>query len=214
MKWGKKNFQHYPWRETIEPWHGLIAEILLQRTRANNVVPVYSEFIKIFPTPVDLANASVDEIEKVIFSLGLRWRAPLIQRLGIQLTQLEGKIPREKAELLKLAGVGPYVAAAWLSFHGSKRGTIIDANVVRFICRLIDQPMDGETRRKKWLLEIVENMTPIRAWKSYNYAILDFTMQICSKRPKCEICPIGYKHCKYLQRNIYERTGIEEWESI
>lgn len=200
VNWGRNNYQPFPWREAKEPWHGLIAEILLQRTRAINVIPVYNEFIRLFPSPKDLADAPIDEISKVIFPLGLRWRAPLLQRLGKQLGELDSKIPVKLEELLKLAGVGAYIAAAWLSFHGSRRGVIIDANVVRFICRLKDQPFDGETRRKKWLLQTAEIMTPPRAWKAYNYALLDFTMQICGNRPKCNICPIGHKHCLYPQR--------------
>jgi A/G-specific adenine glycosylase len=199
--WGRKNYQEYPWREPKEPWHGLIAEILLQRTRANNVVPVYEDFVNHFPSPSNLARASIEEVETVIYPLGLRWRAPLLKRLGEQLERIGGKIPTDLEGLRNLSGVGAYVASAWLSFHGGRRSTIVDANIVRFICRMTGRQMDGETRRKKWLVQTAESLTPKRAWKTYNYAILDFTMQICTTHPKCNLCPIGPKTCVYGRRS-------------
>ena len=205
LTWGKSNYQHFPWREPGELWHGLIAEILLQRTKADTVVGVYNSFVNQFPSPSSLANASIEEIESIIFPLGLRWRAPFLKKLGRQLVELGGIIPDNYDALIKFSGVGDYVASAWLSFHGGKRSRIVDANVVRFICRITGMTMDGETRRKRWLLNLAEALTPVRNWKSYNYAILDFTMLICSKKPLCHKCPIGPKVCLYGNQQL--RSG-------
>lgn len=202
VKWGKNNFKSYPWREPKATWHGLIAEILLQRTKADSVEKVYEAFIKEFNNLDKLGNASVKKIEKIIYPLGLKWRAPLLKKLGSELAT-KGNIPTDQESLIKLPGVGPYVSAAWLGFHGGKRSTIIDANVVRFICRITGNSYDGETRRKKWLVDLADSLTPKTKWKEYNYSILDFTMQICTKKPKCNLCPIGIELCKtgaYLLR--------------
>jgi adenine-specific DNA glycosylase len=43
-----------------------VAELLLQRTRAEQVVPVYLNFIRVFPNPASLAQTSISDIEKVI----------------------------------------------------------------------------------------------------------------------------------------------------
>lgn len=161
------------------------------------MVPVYEEFLRQFPDLETLGRARVQKIEKVIFPLGLRWRAALLKQLGKQLAGRGGQVPSNQDELLKLPGVGPYAAAAWLGFHGGKRSVIVDANVVRFICRLTGSRMDGETRRKKWLIQMADILTPARNCKAFNYAILDFTMQICSKKAKCGECPIGAELCIY-----------------
>lgn len=202
LTWGKEHNKNYPWRNPGHPWHGLIAEILLQRTKANNVIPVYEAFIRRFPTIKSLAEASEDDIEAIIYPLGLRWRVPLLKKLGEQLAQGHGEIPSTVEELLKLSGVGSYVAAAWLSFHGGGRSVIIDANIVRWLCRLVDQPMDGETRRKKWLITLAERFTPQGSSKEYNYAALDFSMEICTATPKCEQCPFGPALCLYRRRYL------------
>ncbi|MBC8171836.1 MAG: A/G-specific adenine glycosylase, partial [Anaerolineae bacterium] len=131
IAWGTAHFKEFPWRTPSEPWHGLIGEILLQRTRANNVIPVYAAFLECFPTPPHLAAATVAEVEQVIYPLGLRWRAPLLQQLGVHLAELNGEIPRTLDEIMALPGVGQYAAAAWLSFHGGGHSVLIDANIVR-----------------------------------------------------------------------------------
>ncbi|RMH14666.1 MAG: hypothetical protein D6698_12425 [Gammaproteobacteria bacterium] len=195
-RWGQKHFQDYPWRRTDDPYAGLIAEILLQRTRAQAVVSVYREFMNRFPSPEHLALAPEQEIGEVLYPLGLSWRVPLMAALGKRLAEL-GEIPRDYEKLLELPGIGPYTAAAWLSFHGGRRGVLIDSNIVRWICRLVGKTdCDGETRRKKWLRDAVERLTPRRGVKAFNYALLDFTMTVCTPgEPHCETCPLGADLC-------------------
>lgn len=205
MRWGKANFRDFPWRNPEKRWHALLAEVLLQRTRVVSVVPVYEQFVSKYPEPVDLAKASLEEIETLIYPLGLRWRAPLIKQLSESLSRI-GDVPDSLSELLRLPAVGPYAAAAYLGFHGGKRAVIIDANVVRWLCRLIDRPYDGETRRKKWLIDLADDVTPDQQWTEFNYAVLDFTMQICAKVPRCSICPIGPSLCLTGQK-ILTKAG-------
>ncbi len=202
ITWGKDNYQDFPWRSTNVAWHGLIAEILLQRTRAKNVIPVYLDFCERFNNPSDLAIASIKDIEKCIFPLGLKWRAPLLQKLGFEITKLDGKIPEDYLSLIKLPGVGDYIASAWLSFHGKNRGVLIDANIVRFFCRLVGHESNGETRRKKWVREISEEITPRMNWKEFNLSILDFAMMVCSKNPNCFDCPIEKGNCIYKEKKV------------
>lgn len=155
-----------------------------------------------YSTPSALAAASVEELASLIYPLGLRWRAPLLKQLGAALAALGGTPPDTLAELVALPGVGPYAAAAYLSFHCNKRAVLIDANVVRWLCRMVGKPMDGETRRKAWLIEIADRLTPARNARDYNYAILDFSMQICAAKPLCAQCPLGPKLCVTGRKNL------------
>lgn len=197
LTWGAENYRPFPWRAPKSEWIGLISELLLQRTRAQNVIPVYEKFIRLYPAPENLARATVEEIEEVIFPLGLRWRAPLLQALARRIVET-GSIPTRYEDLIGLPGVGPYVAAAWLSFHNSTRGVIVDSNIVRWICRMIDRTCDAETRRKKWLKDLADLLTPDSNVREYNYAVLDFTMTICTPGvPRCENCPLGAELCVF-----------------
>jgi len=209
LKWGRAHFQDYPWRHTSSPWLGLIAEIMLARTRASTVVPVWTEFSSRYPTPEDFLNAPVGEPENLIESLGLRWRAPLVRSLAENLAGND--VPRDPHELEKLPGVGRYVAAAYASFHGNRRAVIIDANVVRLIARMNGREYGPETRRERWLNDLADDMTPVRAFRDYNYGILDLSMTVCVRNPACHECPV-IKFCSYGARSSVENEDHDPAE--
>lgn len=203
--WGKQNFARYPWRTQQGPWVSLTTEILLQRTRADQVVPVFEKFRRRYPAPEALAREQPDRLLKTIGSLGLRWRAPLmIQMAGIVADR--GRVPDQYDELVTLPGVGPYAASAYLSLHRSVRAAIVDSNVVRWIGRLLGVPTDEETRRKRWLIEAVDALTPSRSFRNYNYAVLDFAMKVCRPRPRCDVCPFARDTCVFAA----QRAGRSE----
>lgn len=195
LSWGKQNFAPYPWRFTDNKWLSFVAEIMLQRTRASSVVPVWSEFAKRFPAPESLLDVSEDEIRSLIAPLGLAWRAPLIWKLAEILVDLE-EIPEDKDILKRLPGIGDYAASAVMSFKMNKRAVLIEANVVRWICRMTGSEYHGEVRRQTWLREIIDVLTPVRVYRDFNYALLDFTMTVCAKKPSCGQCPVS-RHCFY-----------------
>jgi len=202
LEWGPDHFREFPWRNPDNGWHGLAAEVLLQRTRAESVIPVYLKFVERFPEPADLGDASEEEILDVIGTLGLHWRAPLLKELG-QTLNARGAVPDSLEELKDLPGIGPYAAAAYLSFHTGNRGVLVDANVVRWICRLLGREYDGETCRKAWLRNLLDDITPQEDHRQFNYALLDFTMTICMPHnPECDQCPIGAEYCSFGEQSL------------
>lgn len=177
----------------------LAAEILLQRTRASQVAPVFSEFGERYPTPQDLANESVERLLDLTGSLGLRWRAPLMIRMA-GIVADRGSVPNSIEELSELPGVGPYAGAAYLSLHRGVRAPIVDANVVRWLGRVFGFPTHPESRRERRVLELADHLTPRRAFQAYNYAVLDLSMSVCTKVPRCDVCPLARDLCAYAKR--------------
>ena len=87
--------------------------------------------------------------------------------------------------------MGDYAAAATAAFHGGTRAAIVDANIVRLLCRLRGHEYDGETRRKRWLLELADRLTPSVEFRDYGFAVLDLSMTVCRpRRPLCAECPL------------------------
>lgn len=202
IEWGRSNFISFPWRCNQSDFHSLVAEILLQRTRAEQVVPVFKKFCEEFPDVSALARSSEKIIKEIIEPLGLHWRAKQLLALGIFLVnQKSGEIPDRFEELIKIPSVGPYAASAYLSLHRNIYSPIIDSNVVRFYGRVFGFNTDIETRRKKWFYEIAVLLTPKRQFRVYNYSLIDFTRAICKPRPYCEKCPVRGK-CYHFQQNI------------
>jgi len=197
LAWEQNNYPAFPWRDEIPPFHALVAEVLLQRTRAEQVVPVYLNFVRVFPNPTSLAQTNIPDIEKVIAPLGLRWRAKFLHELGKELVA-GGSVPADLVSLRKLPGVGPYAASAYLSFHVGRRVPIVDSNVVRFYGRFFGFRTGPETRRDKQLFELADSVTPKRTFKRFNYAIIDFTRAICRPKPLHDICPVA-KRCAFYR---------------
>jgi A/G-specific adenine glycosylase len=194
IQWGRKHNRKFPWRLQHSPFHSLVAEILLQRTKAEQVAPVFEEFIRRFPEPKSLSIATENEILDVIRSLGLSWRGRFLKLLG---TELINGIPGNYNDLLKLSGVGPYAAGAYLSLHAGKWSPLIDSNVIRLYGRYFGFRTDGETRRKKPIKIIASILTPRRAFITFNYALLDFSALICAYKPACAKCPLR-RRCSYF----------------
>ena len=161
------------------------------RTRAAQVLPVYRELFRRFPTARTFGAANDEELTEIVGPLGLRWRARLVAALAHEIGRRNGRLPRTQKALEELPGVGPYAAAAALSLHGGRRAVIIDANVVRVLARLVGREFDGETRRKRWLRDLAEYATPARDVRAFNYALLDLGAIVCRPRtPRCSACPL------------------------
>ena len=192
LKWGAAHSQSYPWRAPDLPvWQGLIAEFLLLRTRADQAARVFESIQRQYPNPRSLGDVPEDSLNGMIASLGLRWRQPLFVQLARAIADCDGNVPTTVDELKQLPGVGTYVASATAALYGGGRAAIIDANIVRLICRLIGEEYGGETRRKRWLIDLAERLTPDVDFKDYGYAALDLSMTVCQpRRPLCTRCPL------------------------
>ena len=97
----------FAWRETENPFHILISEILLQKTNARTVESVYNMVVEKYPTPHMLSLANPDELILILKPLGLAYRAErLIAISNTIVNKYEGSVPDSLNELLSLPGVG------------------------------------------------------------------------------------------------------------
>lgn len=199
MEWSQNNYIAFPWRSTHNHFHALVAEIMLQRTKAEQVVPIYNLFTTRYSTPHDVILEKPSKILKLLKPLGLSWRNKKILELVNELDLRGGTIPTEFRDLIKLPGVGSYAASAYLSFHLKIRASIIDSNAVRLWSRIFGFKKDGETRRKKQFTILAEKVTPRKKYKAFNYAVLDHTRMICKSKPLCNRCPLSL-FCEYFKR--------------
>jgi len=184
LEWGLENFTHYPWRSTTNEWHALVAEIMLQRTKADQVEPVYVDFVRLYDSPKDFLDNPVN----VFSRLGLPARNEQLIELN-RIIAARG-LPHTRVDLLQLPGIGEYTAAAFLSLHCGIRDTLIDSNIVRVYGRFFGFCTDTETRRKKWFKQLAERITPTKNYKEFNYALIDFSRNVCKVRPAHNACPV------------------------
>jgi len=200
VEWYYLNKRDFPWRnQDTSPYEKIIAEFFLQKTKAENIVEVYKKFLIFFPRIEDLANANQKQIINIIKPLGLYKRRSklLIQFAKCLLKHYSGEIPTKQEDLLKIPGVGPYIANAYLISQFNYRLPVIDTNFKRLYSRVFSVSMDGDPRRNSFLLEFAEYMLPKNNVREYTFAVLDFSALVCSKNnPKCGRC-IFNKICDY-----------------
>lgn len=191
LRWGRANYVPYAWRTEADPWLSLVAEFLLQRTRAAQVEPVFRGLRQHYPTAASLAAGGTRAVGALTDRLGLHWRGPLLIVVAKQVAQSGGQPPETLEGLRRLPGVGAYTAAAWLSLHRGRRMSIVDSNVSRLLSRVTGLPYNRDPRNVRWVNELAERLTPERCFRDYNYAVLDFTMTTCvMRKPKCAVCPL------------------------
>lgn len=201
LRWGRAHFQEYLWRQETDPWLTLVAEILLQRTRASQVEPVFREVCYRYPTALALVRAGPAAVREITDKVGLHWRGDLLYRVAQSVHENGGKPPEEMVDLRRLPGVGMYTAAAWLSLHRGKRAAMVDSNVARWLSRMTGKPYPRDPRHVDWVQNLADCLTPKRSFRDYNYAVLDFTMAICTPRsPRCGECPVR-QFCWYGSSN-------------
>lgn len=196
IEWFSSNARSFPWRDETDPYKILIAEKLLQQTTYGHVLRVYEAFVEKFPNLQSLAKAEIPEIEGTIRRLGFqRQRAEQFKELAsFALDQYKGRVPSNKEDLMKLSGVGNYVANAVLCFAFNKGEPIVDMNVRRVVGRYFgwegakDAEIEGRLRQ----------LIPKGKANQFNWGLIDFSALICSRKPKCKKCFLS-DHCLYTK---------------
>lgn len=194
LVWHGAHSRSYPWRQSLDPWAVLMAEICLRRTRADQVSPVFSFLLQIAPSPAAMVE-HVDDVMRAMSTLGLQWRAEnLIDVAKILVDRFGGKVPDSESELRTLPGVGSYVALAVLTFGFGRRAVLVDTNTTRIVSRISGH---GDERLWQVRLDLHKIAGPEGPDAAFNYALLDLGALVCrAATPKCDVCPVA-KYCAH-----------------
>lgn len=202
--WGEENLRKFPWRDTSDPYKIIIAEVMLHRTKADQVKNVYEEFILKYPDFESIIRASREAIKSDLKSLGLFWRADLLYDMASEIVQrYEGKLPLEKKKLLALPGIGNYISAAILCFGFNLPEPVLDTNTVRVLGRIFELNITDSSRRSKLFYEIMYDLVNFWDPRTISFSLIDFANEVCisGEKPRCEICPLK-DICKFYSNNL------------
>ena len=189
--WGKSHYRAFTWRRH-RPWMILLAETLLQRTRAEAVEAIFPEIEREFSTPAAFLGREA-RWHAITSALGLGTRRMAFPNtVAIIGTKHGSKVPVQSDELCALPNIGHYTAAAVRCFGYGLDDIIVDANTIRVACRVLGEfpPPRHRSRRAK---EVVGSLYLRRTGgdEADNYAILDLAAVICRPRdPRCGECPV------------------------
>lgn len=180
LSWGGKHQRRFPWRGAKNPFHILIAEMMLQKTNAENVAKIYPRFVQRYKTSYALARADVRILKKELHYLGIHVRAKRMKLVAAKIEkQFNSKVPQNKEALLLFPGVGPYVANAVLCFAFNKDTALVDTNVISILKKFLNiksKQKRPRNDRKLWLR--IEKMIPRGRGKLFNRSIIDLSAYI------------------------------------
>lgn len=202
LVWYAARGRAFPWREDRDPYRVLIAERMLHRTQARQVVPVYDAFLSRFPSPHALAAADPTAVSVLLAPLGLPWRfASFIPMAREIVARHGGLVPQTVSALRALPGVGMYTAEAVLCFAFDHPVAVVDTNTIRVTGRYLHAvSWIAEARRRVGVRADVARLLDPGCPADANYAALDLGALICvAGSPLCDHCPVA-AGCAYHTR--------------
>ncbi len=191
LQWYRLNHRNLPWRNTENPYHIWLSEIILQQTRVSQGLAYYVKFVENFPTVKKLAEASEEKVLRLWQGLGYYSRARNLHSAAQTVVNDYGaEFPKTYKELLKLKGVGEYTAAAVASFAYKEIIPVVDGNVFRVLSRIFGLKDDiSMLKSKKVFQDLASLLIPNDKPDLFNQAIMEFgALQCKPKSPDCTVC--------------------------
>ncbi len=194
--WYEKNKKSYPWRESRDPYRIWISEVMLQQTRTAAVLPYYERFLCAFPTVRALAEADEDRLMKLWEGLGYYSRARNLKKGAVQVMErFGGDLPRTKAELRTIAGIGDYTAGAIASMAFGEPSCAVDGNVLRVCMRLLGSDADiSKEATKRALAAALDAVYPSgKEAALLTEGLMELGEALCipGGEARCSLCPLA-----------------------
>jgi A/G-specific adenine glycosylase len=193
LKWFDEKGRKFLWRNiSVTNYQRIIAEILLQRTRAETVAAFYPEFVRVYPSWKKLNLATIDDLQHYLQPIGLwRRRAASIRNLAMVMVKRNGRFPRERKEIEALPGIGQYIANAVLLLCHGEAQPLLDVNMSRVLERVFGPRKLSDIRYDPYLQQLATRVVQCKNPVKLNWAILDLAATICLRRkPHCNGCPL------------------------
>jgi A/G-specific adenine glycosylase len=185
LDWYALNARDLPWRRTRDPYAILVAEVMLQQTQVDRVIPKWHAWLRRFPTLADLASAATSEAIRQWQGLGYNVRAVRLRAIACQTVEQDGGLLPDSLEgLLALKGIGRYTAGAVACFAFEQPVAMVDTNVRRVLSRVFGV-------RPVCVADLAERAVPPGAAYAWNQALMDLGATLCrATQPLCLVCPL------------------------
>lgn len=181
-----------------KPVELVIATVLSAQCTDERVNKVTKVFFKKYKAPEEIANLSVEKIEKEIRSTGFfRNKAKNIKALCESIiVNYDGKVPDNLRDLVKLPGVGRKTANVVLGeIFNKPEGVVVDTHVRRLSNRLGLTKSQNPVVIERNLMETL----PKKYWVVFaHWMIFHGRRQCKAQNPRCTDCALKRK-CYYYQ---------------
>jgi A/G-specific adenine glycosylase len=193
LDWYDRNRRDLPWRRNPDPYAVWVSEMMLQQTQVATVIPYWTRWMERFPTVRELAAAPLDDVLKQWQGLGYYARARNLHRAAQVIMEKHGGVfPTRYDEVLALPGIGRYTAGAVCSIALGLDTPIVDANVIRVLCRIFGlrgDPKSASVQERLW--ELAADLIPSGRASAFNQGMMELGALVCQAKPRCAACPVN-----------------------
>ena len=183
----------------------LVATILSAQCTDERVNQATPELFRTYPDAAALAQASQEDVERIVKPLGFfRNKAANIRGMAQALVErFQGEIPQDIEELITLPGVGRKTASVVLgTWFGIPSGIVVDTHVKRLTNLLGLTSSENPEIIERELMEFI----PKSEWIEFSHRLIHHGRRTCiARRPQCTECGL-LPYCP--------RTGLKPLEEL
>ncbi len=205
LKWYSKHGRDFPWRKkSATNYELIIAEVFLQRTKAETVAKFLSVFLKKYPSWKKLSFATEEELQKILRPIGLyKQRGSRLYGLAQELNKRHGRFPKERNQVEEIPMMGQYITNAYELYVLKKKAPLLDVNMARVLERFFGARKLADIRYDPYLQTLAYRVVNIENSKKLSWAILDYGAIIChSNKPLCINCNLKKQCIDYRNSSI------------
>jgi A/G-specific adenine glycosylase len=204
----------------VSAWQILVSEFMLQQTPVARVLPIWSDWVRRWPTPSATAAASPADVLRAWGKLGYPRRAKRLHECATVIARDHGDVVPDDIEVLvTLSGVGSYTARAVACFAYRKPLPVVDTNVRRVVARAVHGLADaGAPSTARDHADVSALLPNDEAAPLFSVALMELGAMVCTARaPRCGLCPLracawrsaGYPPAQVPARRVQAYAGTD-----
>lgn len=176
------NKRSFAWRETSNPYHIVVSEIMLQQTQTSRVIEKYDAFIHTFPDWQTLAHASLHEVLGQWQGLGYNRRGKALHTIAQRVVaEYNGVLPDTPEALITFPSIGPNTAGSICAFAYNKPTLFIETNIRAVYIHHFFPHQTGVTDKE--LLPLLEQTVDRTNPREWYYALMDYGVMLKKNMP-------------------------------
>ncbi len=192
------------------PYQLIVAVILSAQCTDKRVNLVTPALFQVAPTPLDLANMPIEQIEQIIRPCGFyHSKASYLKQMAQDLVvRFDGQVPQNLADLQTLKGVGRKTANVVFAVAFGGQAIAVDTHVFRVSNRLGIANAKNVLDTEKQLMQAI----PQNEWADSHHYILLHGRYVCkAQNPQCERCSVQQwcKHFAQKQQELAQQEAVK-----
>lgn len=179
-----KHGRVFSWRQTDNPYHIVVSEIMLQQTQTDRVKEKFERFIEAFPDFKTLSQATFSEVLFYWHGLGYNRRALALHKIAQRVVaEFSGTVPNAPEVLITFEGIGKATAASICAFAYNRPTIFIETNIRAVYIHTFFK--DSAQVHDLAILPLVEATLDRENARIWYYALMDYGVALkkCFKNP-------------------------------